>query len=133
MIIVLTAFFVTSCNKDYVNEHAGTYVGVYSIVGDTITIEDSLRFSSGITKDENLYLFGTLLTKESDSKYTSNGKILSSIIGTITGMSTEEDIAKIGAANATFTFSNSQVSMELKCRLLGMPRDTNFVFSGTKK
>lgn len=130
-ITVLVALLATSCNKDKTNEYAGKYVGVFSvIVADSVVQTDGeLSFTSGVTKEKNLYIYGTKLTKESDSKYTSSTSSLNTIIFMVFGIETE----KVSDTDATFTFSGSKVNAEVKYKLVGAT-ETNLVsFDGNRQ
>lgn len=126
IVVALTAFSMTSCNKD--NEYAGTYSGTFSVVGTEKSINGKLVFTAGISDTENLYIYGVKLKKESDAKYTSDAAALSTIVALVSNESANQ-IEKI---NATFTFSGSQVEMKLQYNLLGFTDVTIITFTGTK-
>lgn len=136
-ITVLVALLATSCNKDYTNEYAGTYTGPFSVTGPDSTLilaydsilYGTLIFTSGVTKEEKLYLYNTTLIKESDSKYTSN----STMLDAIAEMVFPDYVDKIKSTSATFTFSGNQVTMELQCNRIGVIDVTVITFSGTKE
>ena len=123
---VLIILFATSCNKDTTNEHAGKYSGAFStIVGDSvINTNGEISFSSGVTKEKNLYLYGVQLTKESDFKYISDARALNTILASVSGESTELTLD----LNATFLFSGNIVDMDLR-----HGSTTILTFSGTKQ
>ncbi len=130
-ITVLVAFLATSCDKEKRNEYAGKYTGVFSvIVADSVVQTDGeLSFSSGVTKEKNLYLYGTLLTKESDSKYTGSSSALSTIIFLVFGIETE----KVENVDAVFTFSDTKVNAEIKYKLSGATEINLVSFDGNRQ
>lgn len=130
-ITVIVALLATSCNKDKTNEYAGKYVGAFSvIIADSVVQTDGeLNFTSGVTKEKNLYLYGTKLTKESKSKYTSNASSLNTIIFIVFGIETE----KVKDIDATFTFSGNKVNAEVKYKLLGATETNLINFDGNRQ
>ena len=123
-VLSLLIVSITSCEKEKSNPQAGTYEGIFLQPNDTTQTEGSLRFSSGVNKDLNLYLFGTIeLNKESDTKYTSKSSALSDILKIVLG----DGIPQFSDMNATFTFSGSTVNMDLQ-----HGTTTVLTFSGTK-
>ncbi len=125
---ILTVFMMSSC-KDSANEYAGTYKGTFSIVASNKTVNGTLVFTSGISDEENLYLYGAKLTKVSDNQYTSDSKLLRTIIA----LFSTESADQIENINATFNFSGSQVTMELKYKVLNLADITVITFTGTKQ
>jgi hypothetical protein len=133
-ISVLIALFAISCNKEKTNKHAGKYTGAFStiVLDSTIYIDGELSFSSGTSKEQNLYLFGVLLEKESDDKYNLNSSaalnaVLLLLIAEEDGIpgETPEPIPDL---NATFTFSGGAVDMDLRQKT-----ETILTFSGKRQ
>jgi hypothetical protein len=133
-ISILIVLFAISCNKEKVNEHAGKYAGAFStiVMDSAIYIDGELSFSSGTTKEQNLYIYGILLEKESNNKYNLNNSVaLNTILVLLAAGGDEVPTEKpepIPDLNATFVFSDGAVDMNLRQKT-----ETFLTFNGKRQ
>jgi hypothetical protein len=127
-LMVILAVSLTECKKDKTNKYAGTYTGTLISAGQSKE-NQKLIFISGIQDEENLYLYGYLLTKQSETQYVLNDKILITLIQLITPITSGE----LDKVSATFTFTDGGVEMNMTYNLINLADVSVVKFSGTKQ